>query len=293
MGSLTEIRNYCEYLSRIHKDRAAVAYASSLRAFGLWLREQQKKSLLDARVGDVELYISTITNRNTANSHLAAIRGFYKYHANSLDLDSPDVMREMQRSNQLSLIQLPRQRVDLKRSALTADEVKSLLKFMQKKYDDLIYSGMVLELYFGARPVELVTYINQAEIDFDKKDMFLLTAKTNRIRYLTWHDKITPYLETWVDGRDRRSYTDWLRKSFKAMYGDYVTKSGVSVTPKVGRKTVETQLRLVGVDDLYIRAILGHTHQSISDVYTDYLMIAPTIRDILETKHYMITERVI
>jgi integrase len=164
---------------------------------------------------------------------------------------------------------------------------------MRKDKHDLIYAGMVLEFYFGARPVELVTYINDAKIDLDKKEMFLMTAKTMRVRYLTWHDAVTPYLETWLDGKSDRTYTEWLRKSFNAQYGVYTTPSGVVVTPKVGRKTVETQLRIANVDDLYIRAILGHTHATISDVYTDYLMLAPKLKEVLETKHYMITEKVL
>jgi hypothetical protein len=52
-------------------------------------------------------------------------------------------------------------------------------------------------------------------------------------------------------------------------------------------------MRLLGVQDIIIRAVLGHTDVSMSDVYTDWTEFAPEIRKVMENNHYMILNKVI
>jgi hypothetical protein len=52
-------------------------------------------------------------------------------------------------------------------------------------------------------------------------------------------------------------------------------------------------MRLRGVADITIRAILGHTDTSMSDVYTDWTMFVPVVQETMRENHYMIAGGVI
>jgi integrase len=135
-------------------------------------------------------------------------------------------------------------------------------------------------------------------VDLKKREMIVQTAKTGVERYLAWHPRLDPYIKTWYDYVKRRGglpYSgQWLTKTLKYEMGTRVVEIGkTAVTSRTCRRTFETQMRLLGVQDIIIRAVLGHTDVSMSDVYTDWTEFAPEIRKVMENNHYMILNKVI
>ena len=169
--------------------------------------------------------------------------------------------------------------------------MKSLLKTIEDtEKDDLLYSAAVVQFYFGARPVELAHWLRSAKIDWNKRSMIIMTAKTHRERFLAWHEKITPHLNKWYSSLPVSEGSKWITRKL----GKY-SIDGMKITAKTGRKTIQTQFRLAGVDDMYTDMILGHVSRTskIGDIYTDFEQFDAQIRDVMENKHFMLTQNVI
>ena len=61
---------------------------------------------------------------------------------------------------------------------------------------------------------------------------------------------------------------------------------GIEITAKTARKTFETQMRNLGIEQWKINFLLGHA-VDIPSIYTDWTQILFELRKIIETKHYM------
>ncbi len=293
------LEEYLVSLGNSGRTGAQETYRYLLLPFARWIRAEKKKSVTEATAIEVEEYLATL-KASTAKSSIAAIRGFFKHRYMSLPLESPDIVRETQRYNQMAGIRLKKAVKEYKAIALDPDEVQDLLtKCRERKLNKLIYAGLVLVFYFGARPIELEKHLFDAEINWDNRWMKIKTAKTGTIRYLSWHPDINPYLKTWYKYQRNCTYPgEWLTKSINSNIPDIAqvkTKSGeiVNVTAKTGRRTVESQFRMEGIPDLFIRSILGHTYRSVSDEYTDFTKLKHAIDDIMNNKHYMILSEVL
>lgn len=291
MSDNAEIHRYTQQLIDTKREMASNRYASSLRSFSGWL-SNRGRNFDTFTNNDVEVYFRGIPNPNTANAFIASLRGYMTFRCGTMDLDDPNVIRETQRVNQLRLIRSAKIHPKREKVALTPDELKQLIKSVEstesKNDVELVKSGLIVQFYFGGRPIELHNWLRKARINWDDNSMVIMTAKTHRERFLSWHPSVTPYLNRWYQALPLRGGSRWVtRKLSKYSIG------GMKITAKTGRKTVQTQLRLSKVDDMIIDMILGHTTSKIADLYTDFALFDEQVRDAMNNKHYMITNKII
>ena len=126
-----------------------------------------------------------------------------------------------------------------------------LAKKPKTKRNNLIYDGVILHFYFGARPIELAYWLrtsgveHPAKINWKDRSMQLYTAKTGDYRYLAWHPAVTPYLKEWFDAiRSPSLFTDpneWLTRRVNKY-----TVAGVHITAKSREKIRADQFQNFG-----------------------------------------------
>ena len=153
-----EINRFAQYLISIRKISAARIYKSSLRGFSFWLGNR-RKTFDTFTVIDVQEYMSGIKNNSTANLFLGAVRGYMKFRNVTLPIGDPRVLIETQRENQLRGLKSRSKRTKRENVALTVEDLREFLAVLGKMpktpRNELVYSGVILHWYFGARPVEL------------------------------------------------------------------------------------------------------------------------------------------
>jgi site-specific recombinase XerD len=288
---------FLAHLRSTGKVQAAKTYGSLLVTFQRWLRDTKGVTIEQATTSHVEEYVSGVNSQETV---LTAIREYLKFEFTSLPPRDPTVMEKMQRYNQLKMVRPKRKPRKLKKIALDVPELKKIISVLKEmKASEELIAGVVVLFYFGARPREFAEYLAIAKVSFEKREMFIDTAKTHVERYLAWHPRLTPYLRTWYDfvrkNKDQGlPYPgEWLTKRLKQEMGKNRKVGGVNVTSRTARRTFQTQMRLQGVPDIMIRAVLGHTSNDMGDVYTDWVQFCPKIRETMERDHYMIKSGVI
>ena len=290
-----EINRFAKYLTSVGKIPAARIYKSSLRRFSSWMGAR-KKTFDTFTVIDVQQYMTGLKNNSTVNIFIGAIRGYMKFRNVTLPTGDPRVLIETQRENQLRGIGYRSKRTRRVKVALTVDELKEFLAILEKKpktpRNELVYSGVILHFYFGARPVELGKWLrtsgveHPAEIDWENNTMQLYTAKTGVYRFLAWHPAITPHLKRWCAALPTFSYpNEWLTTHINC----YLI-GGVRTTAKTGRRTFQTQFRLAGIPDHITDAAVGHVSRSsaVGDIYTDFTQYESQIKDAMIRDHYMV-----
>ncbi len=290
VNHISNIEGYLGFLVENGREPSARTYGAMLRGFDGWLL-QRDRSIENYLLNDVETYKRQLglNSAHTANTFLAAIRGYQNWRTGSLSLTSTMVIPETQRANQLQLVTRERAVQSYGKKTATAAEVHDLLwKMSNDRVDPVVYSGTVLHFYFGARSTELAHNLAYAEIDWEDRSMILQTAKTGALRYLAWHDAITPYLVTWYDAIPHPRPDYWLTPRIRKY-----TIGGMPVTTKFGRRTFETEQRILGVSQDLIDAILGHTNRRIGDQYMDWTALQMEIRNVMENRHYMLVHGII
>ena len=120
--------------------------------------------------------------------------------------------------------------------------------------------------------------------------MMLWTSKVHHMRFLAWNEKFTPYIKTWVKAVPSLTIPgEWLTKRLHT-----TDISGVKITSRVARKSVQTNLRIEGVDEWIVDEVLGHENKySIANTYVDFTMTEPVIKEALVNNHYLIKHGVI
>ena len=101
---------------------------------------------------------------------LGAIRGYMRWHNTTLSDNDPRVLKDTNRENQLRGNLRPRpRRMKREKIALTAEELKGFLDMLEKKpkskRNNLIYDGVILHFYFGARPIELAHWLRTSGVE--------------------------------------------------------------------------------------------------------------------------------
>ncbi len=284
------IEGYLTYLVESGRSPAANTYGSMLRGFDAWLHNRGR-DISNYLINDVESYKRQLALRsaNTANTFLASMRGYQRWRAGSLPHTSSMVIPETQRINQLAMISRERVIPTYGKKTATAEEVHDLLwRMSQDNVDPVVYSGTVLHFYFGARSVELAHNLAFANIDWDDRSMILQTAKTRVPRYLAWHESITPFLTTWCEVIPLPRPDYWLTPRIRKY-----KIADLHVTTKFGRRTFETEQRLLGTPQDLIDAILGHTNRHIGDQYMDWTALQDRIQDVMTTDHYMLVHGIL
>jgi integrase len=293
-----ELKEYIAYLVRVGKIPASKAYRSVLTAFSSWL-SIRKKNFDTFNQFDVEEYMSTLKNNMTANMFLGAVRGYMRWHNGMLSEDDPRVAKDANRESKLRNIRPRSRRVKREKIALTPEELKEFLEILEKKpktpRNELVYSGVILTFFTGARPIELAHWLrtsgveHPAKINWKDRSMQLYTAKTGDYRYLCWHPAITSHLKRWFDALPTfADPNEWLTRRI-----NNYTIAGVKMTSKTGRRTAQTNFRLAGTPEYISDAILGHRTAPIADQYTDFSLFEPEIRKAMEVDHFMVTSGIL
>ena len=138
------------------------------------------------------------------------------------------------------------------KSAFTPDEVKALWKS-----EDPFAKYVLILLYTGLRASELLALrpedINAAEGFFSVRK-----SKTpSGVRDVPIHPRIMPYMASYEPFP--RQY-NMFRKSFVALCPEH--------TPHECRHTFVTRLVEAGVDPRYIKKMVGHADDDVTDIYT-------------------------
>jgi integrase len=294
-----EINRFELYLISVGKIPAARIYKSSLSGFSFWLINR-RKTFDNFTIVDIQQFMSSLENNSTANIFLGAIRGYMKFRNVTLPIGDPRVLIETQRENQLRGLKSRSKRIKREKVALTIGDLKEFLSILRKNpktpRNELVYSGVILHWYFGARPIELGYWLrtsgveHPAEINWKNNTMQLYTAKTGDYRFLAWHTAITPHLRRWIAALPTFAYPNaWLTSKINVY-----EIGGVRVTAKTGRRTVQTQFRMSGIPDYITDSVLGHVSRSATgSIYMDFTQLEAQIRDTMIRDHYMVKNGII
>jgi len=276
------IDDFVEYL-RIQRDTdTAKTYQHMLKGFEEYLRGQGK-TLDDFTPLDVETYMAQLKPA-TANVFLASIRKYAKFRV-SMALDMQEFYFESRRETALYNIRPRKITRKIRKQALTIEELEKLLELT--KQDPKVYIATMFHFYFGMRPVEATISFVEGDIKWGDRYMIIRTAKTGHERILPWSREMDYYVSEWYSIADkivskRKRPQEWYTKHLKP----YARAMSIEITAKTARKTFETQMRNLGIEQWKINFLLGHTVK-VPDLYTDWTQILFELRKIIETKHYM------
>ena len=284
MGSELSLERF--FASQVDK-KINTPYYYALRNFDNFL-QGMGKTLDNFTPTDAELFMSKMSSPNSAKVFLTAIRKYALWRAQNV-LTSDEYLLENRRFIGLKEIKPPKTVRKIEKKALTIEELKKVLD--ATKYSYPMYSATVVHFYFGARPLELSDYITNAKIDLKNRYMIIKTAKTGNDRILPWSKEVHEYVKFWIDYVNSllvhyNRPQEWYTKNIKP----FAKKTDLSITAKTGRRTFETQMRKLGVEQWKIDALLGHTGK-IPDIYTDWTMLLDDLREVMEENHYMMVNK--
>lgn len=290
----TELEKFLKYLMESNRAPAAKSYRTALTSFVSWLRERDK-TLSTFTTADADVFFRNIENPHTANMFLAALKSFMANKYRSMPPDDPRFAIEMQRYMQMESIKARPNRLKHEKVALTPSEIGDLLELIEKRKNPVLYAGTVICFLWGARSMEQEYFMRAEGIQhpavyrWNKNEMMLWTTKVHHPRFLCWNEKFTPYIKTWVKALP--SFTvpgEWLTSRLH----NYEIKN-LRITSRVGRKSVQTNFRMDGIEDWIIDATLGHASKNMADTYSDFTIYESKIKDALVNKHYLITHDII
>lgn len=291
----SELDAFILHLRNSNRAPAAKTYMSVLSAFSSWLRERNK-SLSTFTTADAEEYLRNIENPNTANMALGALKSFMAYKFRSMAAGDPKTAVEFQRYLQLGSIRPRPKRQKREKVALTPVEVGELLDVIRKRRNpEVLLAGTVVNYLWGARSMEQEHFMRPSGIDHPAKynwknnTVSLWTTKVHHYRHLSWNEKFTPFVKTWVKALPVATPGEWLTQRLNVH-----DIGGVRITSRVGRKSVQTNFRLEKVDEWIIDEVLGHENRnSIANTYVDFTMTEKEIDNALMNNHYLIKHGVI
>lgn len=302
--------DYLNRLKKIEKQRkeegkksVAKPYRYILKEFAKWLAKKDGKEnpkdeelptyLENFEIDDVKDFMEHLRREKgvrTANLFLSAVRQYALFRAEKVKDDK--AFRE-EHQKYLSLMKIKPFKVprEFVKRTLNPDELAKLLKMTADK--PILQAGIMTAFYFGWRPVEGAYNLAFARIDWEERYMIIRTAKTDNERILPWHEDITPYLQKWYDAVkneiSKLEYPDeWLTKHLKP----YGRKFGLNLTAKTARRTFETWMKKMKVEQWMIDFLMGHK-ENVSSEYADWLELVEDLREPMEKKHYMIVHEVL
>ena len=253
-------------------------------------------SLDDFSVPDVERFITDL-NPYSANAAVAALRKYCWFCAQHEDY----VLWSRIRDGMSGLYKKPARVI--KKEAMTLDEIKTLLREIggtpasvggkkEKKkpnVNDHLLDCVTLLFYFGWRPVEISVRLANGKIDRKKRTVKIIGAKTKDERVVPYAEFIEATLLRWIKfAREKVRHNvrpeSWAYDSLRTRYNF----GGISmrVTPKMGRKTFQTMMRMRNIEEWKIDYLLGHTGR-IPGIYTDWGMMVDDLREVMGKKHFL------
>jgi len=298
---LVTIEEFEKYLEDIgKKDRTIKTYVEVLKAFERFLNERGK-TLDNFTVIDAQIFAGNVST-SMANIFVPAIRKYAWLRVEKAKpLDKELFNEELYRYHSLrESLQYAEEIEEIEEMALEPDEVVELIN--KTAENPLLQAGIVVHAYFGFRPVEATGYqyiirkklvgigLNYAKFNWDERHLRMFRAKVLSERFLVWDSAITPYLKTWIkhlkDLMQLKCPHEWLTKKLK---NEKYQLDSKRITAMTFRKTFRTQMDLRGVEDRWIKYLMGHRVR-IERKYQDMKELLPVLRDIMENpeKHYLL-----
>ena len=279
------ISEFIEYYKRVSK-KIHKTYYYLLTGFEQWLNDRGK-AIDEFTANDVELYMAEIAKRSprSANLFLSAIRKYAEWRARNA-LSTDEFVMEERRVWALRGIKMTKVAREIKKEALSLDEVARLLRATRDS--PTLFVATAVHFYFGWRPVEGAYLIQSARVFWKDRYMIIKTAKVGNERILPWAPQMTPLIRAWYEFAteelvNKARPEEWYTKAIKPVG----RRLGMNVTARTARKTFETQMRRMGVEQWAINFILGHT-TTIPDVYTDWDELRDFLTEIMTDRHYLI-----
>jgi len=278
-----------EFISTINHKKISKPYYYLLKNFEEYLISQGR-TLDNFTPSDVQIFMHK-QPPSSSNVFLAAIRQFAEWKAQRA-YSAEDYILESRRVLALRQMRPLRNPKKIVKTALNTYELDKLLNNV--KVNIPLYIATMVFFYFGWRPSEATNNILDADINFDGRYMIIKTAKAGHDRIVPWSPRMDDYVKGWYlyvkNTLSNYKYPEeWYTKNIKPLSKNI----GFKITARSARKTFETQMRKLDIEQWKIDAILGHTNNKIRDVYTDWTQLLEELRDIMENKHYMIVHKII
>ena len=284
------------------------AYWRDLADFSLYLRDKNKKEIVDASPEEIKAYLDDLGNKihvkgknkaqiatRTVARRLSALRQFYRY------LVSENIRRDDPTSN----IDSPKQTRTLPKT-LSESEVSTLIKAAaQSGGADSARLVCLLEMLYatGLRVSELVG-LPLSAIGEDMQ--FLMVAgKGGRERMVPLSEPAQKAIKSYLDVRaqfigpdDKTSQASWLfpsrtsesghltRQRFAQLLKDLADTAGIEagrVSPHILRHAFATHLLSNGADLRAVQKMLGHADIATTQIYTH--IVGTAAKKTVEEKH--------
>ena len=284
------------------------AYWRDLADFSLWLRDSNKKEIVDATPSEIKAYLEDLGNKihvkgqnkaqiatRTVARRLSALRQFYRY------LVSENIRKE----DPTTTIDSPKQKRTLPKT-LSEGEVSALIKTAgQGGGPDSVRLVCLMEMLYatGLRVSELVG-LPMSAIGEDMQ--FLMVAgKGGRERMVPISETAQKALKNYIDvrkqflsGDDKGAQAQWLfpsrtsesghltRQRFAQLLKDLADAAGIEagrVSPHILRHAFATHLLSRGADLRSVQKMLGHADIATTQIYTH--IVGDKAKKTVEEKH--------
>lgn len=257
---------FLRYLKRKNYSTETITgYQKDLKKFGEFLLTLYEGNILteDITKSDIQDYMDYLKDEagfkvNSIARNLSTLKSFFKFLVYELNFDD----------NPAEKIRTPKSFVPLPQ-VLDFGEVEGLLE--NAKAYSLFYYGLFSLIYYTGTRITAARTIKKQHVDLNNETLYFPYIKGGRDLLLPLHPNLKLVLEELMECNENKG-SDFLFQSPKKINspisaGDarfhlkkVVKLSGITkrVTPHILRHSVATHLTLLGVDQTYIAAILGH-----------------------------------
>lgn len=292
-----DINTFESFLRSQGAKKTPRTYKSTLVGFARFLWKNGKKTFDNFTENDVLVFMSTKNTPASANMVLSSVIAYMKFRISRIDPENINlIITETHRLARLRTIKRKSNPKDMRAvRSINTDSLEQLIRRVSgKRYPEELIPGIMCLFYFGMRPIELEEYMSNAKVNFEERWLEVPIAKRNGVKkWLPWCEEMTPYVFAWwlavkkYESTPTKFNGEWLTRQLHT-YVNHKPIGGIEITARTARITFETQMRKLGIPLHYIKFILGHTTDAMSDVYTDLSMFEDELRDVMENKHYMV-----
>lgn len=257
---------FLRYLKRKnYSDETLKGYNKDLLKFAKYLNGLYEGSILtqDISKNDILDYLDYLREDkmykvNSVSRNLSTLKSFFKFLVYELDF----------KDNPAEKIRTPKSYIPLPQ-VLDVDEIKCLLD--HAKTYSIFYYTLISLIYFTGTRITAARTLKKENIDFRNETLYFPYIKGGRDLYLPLHPKLSTVL------RELLEYTQQNGSEYVFQSPKFINRpisaadvrhnlrkvakaAGIKkrVTAHILRHSVATHLTLLGVDQTYIAAILGH-----------------------------------
>lgn len=274
-------------------DNTLSAYRSDLQGLMNWLRNRDRKGLLQVESGDLQDYLvhchnAGLTDRSAARL-LSSIKRFYRHQLREGKIEK----------DPSTLLEPPKLGRPLPKS-LSETEVEALLHAPQSDAPRGLRDRTMLEVLYacGLRVSELINIkVDQINI---QQGVLLVWGKGNKERMVPVGEQALEWVQRYLQlGRPRllkgNLISDWLfvtnrgkvmsRQAFWYMVKRYAHQAGIekALSPHTLRHAFATHLLNHGADLRVVQMLLGHSDLSTTQIYTH--IARARLKDLHEEHH--------